>query len=67
MDLTVSINRAPDGSFRGRCLALPGCVVWGRSREETRRNLHEAVRGYLASLDVALPREISRIAARQTF
>lgn len=61
MDLTVSIVRGADGSFRGRCPALPGCVVWGRSREETRAMLHDAVQGYLASLDVALPREVARM------
>ena len=29
---------------------LPGCITTGRTLEETERNIHEAVRGHLATL-----------------
>ena len=51
-------NSAPD-AFRASCPALPGCAVVGRSRVEARARIEQAVRGYLASLDVALLRDLT--------
>ncbi len=62
MKLVVRITQTASDSFRGCCPALPGCIVYGHSRNETRQRIYEAVGGYLASLDVALPRELSQLA-----
>jgi hypothetical protein len=50
-----------DGEYRAWCPALPGCAVYGRSRHEAQIRVLQAVRGYLAHLDVALPRELARL------
>ena len=66
MKLAIRITQAAGNELRACCPALPGCVVYGRSRKEARDRIQEAVRGYLASLDIALPRELSRIATLET-
>lgn len=45
---------------RAWCPALPGCSVMGQTRQEALELIQKAVDGYLASLDVALPRELDR-------
>ncbi len=61
MRLTVKIANTREGNFRAWCPALPGCMVWGLSEDEVRQKISKAVDGYLASLDIALPRELSRM------
>ena len=39
-----------DGVFVATCPSLPGCVSQGRTREEARRNIQEAIELYLESL-----------------
>ena len=62
MKLVIRITQTASESFRACCPALPGCIVYGRTRNETKKRIREAVGGYLASLDVALPRELSQLA-----
>ncbi len=62
MKLVVKISREVGGAYRASCPALPGCVVWGQSREEAKTKINQAIEGYLASLNVALPRELARLA-----
>lgn len=42
----------PDGkrAFHGYVPALPGCHTWGKTIEETRENLRDAIDVYLKSL-----------------
>ena len=61
MKLTVRIANTTEGNFRAWWPSLPGCMVWGMSEDEVRQKISKAVEGYLASLDIALPRELSRI------
>jgi predicted RNase H-like HicB family nuclease len=42
-------------AFRANCPALPGCRAQGTSREEALRKMEAAIRGYLASLNAAIP------------
>jgi len=58
----IKISRSADGSFRACCPSLPGCTVCARSRQEAEKKINQAVVGYLASLNVALPRELARLA-----
>jgi predicted RNase H-like HicB family nuclease len=39
-----------DGVFVATCPSLPGCVSQGRTREEARQNVQEAIDLYLKSL-----------------
>ena len=60
MVATVRVAGLLDGTYRAWCPALPGCTVYSRSRQEAGARIQQAVRGYLAHLDVALPRELAR-------
>lgn len=60
MKLTVQMTRAAKGFVRAWCPALPGCVVIAETRAEAEAQIARAIEGYIASLDVALPRELGR-------
>jgi len=60
MKLVICISRQSDTNYRAWCPALPGCMVYGQSRREAHERVHAAIEGYLASLDIALPRELQR-------
>ncbi len=38
------------GTFHGYAPALSGCHTWGKTLEETRTNLQDAMKAYLSSL-----------------
>ena len=61
MNMAVRMNREAFGMYHAWCPALPGCAVCGQSMDEARRKIHEAVRVYVANLEVALPRELGRL------
>ena len=46
----VGFSRGEDGYVVASVPALPGCHSQGRTIEEARRNIREAMQGYLASL-----------------
>lgn len=50
MKFRVVIEQDEDGKFVASCPTLPGCVSDGNSRDEARRNIEEAIKGYLESL-----------------
>jgi predicted RNase H-like HicB family nuclease len=58
--MVIKIAECTDASYSAWCPALPGCAVRAKSEQEARRRIRDAVSGYLASLDVALPRELDR-------
>ena len=60
MRLVTRIVRQPNGGYRAWCPALPGCVVMAASRAEAEAQIARAIEGYIASMDVALPRELGR-------
>ena len=62
MKLVIQISKIAGNLFRACCPSLPGCVVYGRSQDEARERIREAVCGYVASMDVALPRELAKMA-----
>ena len=57
MKIAVKITHEQNGTYRASCPALPGCYVHGCSYEEAKEKIDQAVRGYLGSLNVALPKE----------
>jgi predicted RNase H-like HicB family nuclease len=46
----VFIQQDEDGAFVATCPSLPGCISQGRTRDEARVNIEDAIGGYLASL-----------------
>lgn len=46
----VLIYTDEDGRWVATCPSLPGCVSQGESREETIRNIKEAVEAYVEAL-----------------
>lgn len=50
MKFRVLIEQDEDGVFVATCPSLPGCLSQGRTREEARTNVQDAMVGYLASL-----------------
>jgi predicted RNase H-like HicB family nuclease len=65
MTLAIHIVKKTESEYRAWCPSLPGCSVCAQSREEARGKIEQAVRGYLASLEVALPRELGRLLERE--
>ena len=61
MKIVVKMEKSCEGCFRAWCPALPGCRVVAESRGEAARRIDAAIRGYIASLNVALPRELQEI------
>lgn len=50
MKYRVTIQQDEDGQFVAECPALPGCISQGSTREEARKNIIDAIAGYLQSL-----------------
>ena len=63
MKLAIRITQERNGTYRACCPSLPGCRVCGETREGAHAKINAAVQGYLASLDVCLPRELGRALA----
>ena len=60
MRLVVQISKVNNGCYRACCPALPGCAVVAQTQREAHEKITTAVEGYIASLDVTLPRELER-------
>ena len=50
MKFRVVIEQDEDGQFIASCPTLPGCWSQGKTREEARRNIADAMKGYIESL-----------------
>lgn len=53
MKYTVILQRDEDGGYMATVPALPGCVSQGDTREETLKNIEEAVELYLEDVQAA--------------
>ena len=49
MKFRVHIEQDEDGRFVASCPTLPGCLSQGDTREEARRNITDAIEGYIHS------------------
>ena len=65
MTLLIRIKQQSNGTFVACCPSLPGCSAWGQTKEHVYSKIGLAVQGYLASLDVCLPRELSKAMAME--
>ena len=43
------------GSYSAVCPELPGCASAGDTEEEARKNIEDAIKLYLAPVDISLP------------
>ena len=50
MKLAVRVVISEKGGYVATCPSLPGCMSWGNTREEARKRLDEAIRGYIAAV-----------------
>ena len=46
----IIIEPDEKNTFHGFVPSLPGCHTWGKTFEETRKNLRDAIRAYILSL-----------------
>jgi predicted RNase H-like HicB family nuclease len=60
MELSIETVKLADDCYQARCLELPGCVTRGKSQKEAKVKMRQAIKGYLASLDVAPPEDLHR-------
>lgn len=58
MKFVVSMMQESPDRWRAWVPELPGCAARGRSQQEVGRKIDQAIRGYLASWDVAVPNEL---------
>lgn len=58
MTIEIIITELSPGMYKAHCPVLPGCLAFGRSRQETLGRMLEAVEDYLASIDAAVPEDI---------
>jgi antitoxin HicB len=50
MKFRIHLEQDEDGQFVACCPMLPGCISAGKTREEAKVNIADAIVGYLASL-----------------
>lgn len=50
MKFRVIILQDEGGMFVAECPTLPGCVSQGKTRAQARKNIAEAIEGYIESL-----------------
>jgi len=43
MKFTVTLDRDEDGVWVAECVAIPGCVSQGKTRDEAMENIREAI------------------------
>lgn len=47
----VLIEQDEDGVYVVECPSLPGCISQGKTRAEALSNIHDAIQGYIESLN----------------
>lgn len=58
MKVCIRIISNEQGDFTAMCMALPGCISRGRTREEAMEKLDEAIRGYVAAIGNFVPERL---------
>ena len=48
MKFTITIARDEDGIYIAECPAIPGCISQGKTEEEAKANIQDAIRECLA-------------------
>ena len=60
--MKVSIHIHPDsqGGYTAMCLSLPGCATRAATREQARKDLEDAIAGYLAAVNNFVPENLAQ-------
>lgn len=66
MNLCIYIRQGERGEYCATCPALPGCIGKGRNEQQARKEIHEAIQGYLASINEFVPEKINESLEFQT-
>ncbi len=66
MKLSVELRRNDNGDFTAACLSLPGCISTGRTAQQARENLENAILGYLASVNNFVPSHLHKMLEYQS-
>jgi predicted RNase H-like HicB family nuclease len=66
MNLCVFIRRGERGGYCATCPVLPGCIGRGQTEQQARLEIHEAIRGYLASISDFVPEKMDEMLQFQT-
>ena len=66
MKLCIEVRRNYTDGFTAACLSLPGCVSSGRTAQQAKENLEEAIRGYLASMNNFIPAHLHEMLVYQS-
>ena len=59
MKICIHIVKNENGGFTAVCPSLPGCVSRGRTRQQAREKLDEAIRGYIAAVNNFVPENLA--------
>ena len=60
MKLSIRITTNRQGGYTAICPSLPGCMSRGDTRDEARKNIDQAICGYLAALGDFFPEQFVR-------
>jgi len=55
MKVCIKITTDEEGRYLAHCPSLPGCTSSGRTAEEARKKISEAIMGYLAAVNNFVP------------
>lgn len=47
----VIFRAEPEGGFTAMAPSLPGCITYGRTLQEAKKMVADAIHGYIASLE----------------
>jgi len=61
MKVVVKVGADGGGRVRAWCPALPGCITYGKTEDDALARIENLAKGYLASLDVPLPKQPVRV------
>ena len=50
MEFKIILEKDEDGWFVATCPSLPGCISQGRTEQEAKKNMKEAIRLHIRSL-----------------
>jgi antitoxin HicB len=51
MKFRIIYEQDEDGYFSAECINLPGCISQGKTLQEAKKNIKEAIEGYIESLN----------------
>ncbi len=59
MKFSVQILASAKGGYTAVCLSLPGCAARAETREQAKKKLEDAVKGYLAAVGNFVPENLT--------